>query len=500
MNHPTDNFPVHALPEQLRGALDEAAANVQAPVPMLVSSMLAAASAATQGLANVKRPNGMRSPISLMFITIAESGERKSVCDEVFTRGIRAFEARELADEKARSSAHEAQVFIWKRKEAHLKNAISKAVGEVVASSSGDTQSIQDLQAQLASHIQAHPEHPRMLQMLIQDSTPEGIMSRVLKHCPLLFLNCDEGGKILNGYLARSLALLNTMRDGSAQHHDRKTSDRQIVTFVRLSSHIQAQPKTIQKFFDNQGDLARDSGFLARNWVNYPSSTQGYRFIGTDESQWSNVGKFHLRITELLEEAKNLRNNKIEDLPNIEFSQEAAQAWVDFFNYVEAHQQPNCIYSGIRDAASKTAENVARLAAILHLFEGQTGPISQDIIRRAIPIGLWFLDSFRMIFDPPMVPTVVRDAQKLEAWLWRHYRHTGEHVFRKNYLLQHGPLRTKAELDPALTNLIAYGRATMFYQHKTACIGLVVQQMPAQPMWTQSMPVQQPRLLLLGQV
>lgn len=482
MNQSPLNFPVDALPERLRQALIEAAANVQAPIPMLASAMLAAASSATQGLANVKRPNGLVSPISLLFITIAESGERKTACDEVFTRAIREFETRELEAEDGSEASFQAELFVWKQKGSILKASITKALNDSIIDSPSDVSDLANLQAKLACHFEEEPARTRLLQMLIQDSTPEGIMNRVQIHCPLLFLNCDEGGKVLNSYLAHSLTLLNSMRDGSAQYHDRKTTDRQIVPFVRLSSHIQAQPKTIQRFFEKQGDLSRDNGFLARNWITYPHSTQGFRFIGAGPLSWPDVNRFNQRISELLTETKHFRSSNTDNLPEIEFNPEAACAWTSFFNCIEGHQQPNQIYSGIRDAASKTAENVARLAAILHKFEGHNGSIALDTIQRAISIGAWYLESFRLIFDPPAIPQQVLDAQALEGWMFRHYQHTSESIFRKNFLLQHGPLRSKATLDPALATLVANGRAIVYSKHKTTFVSLQWQSPTAQPL------------------
>lgn len=73
---------------------------VEAPAALIASSALAAASLATQTEFNVERDVGLDGPISLYFITIAESGERKSAVDRLFFKAAREFEnAQELEAE-----------------------------------------------------------------------------------------------------------------------------------------------------------------------------------------------------------------------------------------------------------------------------------------------------------------------------------------------------------------------------------------------------------------
>lgn len=85
-------FPVDALPPTIRAAVEEAMLAVEAPAALIASSALAAASLATQTEFNVERDVGLDGPISLYFITIAESGERKSAVDRMFFRAAREFE------------------------------------------------------------------------------------------------------------------------------------------------------------------------------------------------------------------------------------------------------------------------------------------------------------------------------------------------------------------------------------------------------------------------
>ncbi|MFT6583100.1 MAG: hypothetical protein ACJAU6_003550 [Alphaproteobacteria bacterium] len=80
---PPDPFPTAAL----NGLLGAAAAAIhdqsQAPEAMCAQSVLAAATLAVQGHADVELPTGQKRPTSCFFLTVADSGERKSRVDDL---------------------------------------------------------------------------------------------------------------------------------------------------------------------------------------------------------------------------------------------------------------------------------------------------------------------------------------------------------------------------------------------------------------------------------
>ena len=85
-------FPLWALPPTIRAAVQESIDVTQAPIPLVASSALAAASLAVQAKYDVQRLSGLESPCSLYFMTFAESGERKTTVDGMFFAPFRKFE------------------------------------------------------------------------------------------------------------------------------------------------------------------------------------------------------------------------------------------------------------------------------------------------------------------------------------------------------------------------------------------------------------------------
>jgi hypothetical protein len=84
-------FPVEAL-GPLVGAAKAIHQLTQAPVALVGQSILAAAALATQVRRDVDLPGAGRRPLTGIFITIAESGERKTSVDKLALQGIREVE------------------------------------------------------------------------------------------------------------------------------------------------------------------------------------------------------------------------------------------------------------------------------------------------------------------------------------------------------------------------------------------------------------------------
>ena len=78
---PEEPYPVEALGPVLSQAARAISRSVQVPTAIAGQSVLAAASLAAQPLADVRMPFGQCRPLSLFFVSIAASGDRKSTAD-----------------------------------------------------------------------------------------------------------------------------------------------------------------------------------------------------------------------------------------------------------------------------------------------------------------------------------------------------------------------------------------------------------------------------------
>ena len=89
---PARPYPLAALGEVLSGAAESIAAKCQCPSALAAQAVLAVASLASQRLADVRLPLRQTRPLSLYFVTIAASGDRKSTADNEALIPVRMYE------------------------------------------------------------------------------------------------------------------------------------------------------------------------------------------------------------------------------------------------------------------------------------------------------------------------------------------------------------------------------------------------------------------------
>lgn len=160
-------YPIDALPDTIKAAVNEVHAFVKAAVAMVASSAIGALSLAVQGHIDVARTNNLKSPVGLFILTIADSGERKSTCDKFFGRAFREYEGLQKLKAAPLLLAYEAELIAWEAKLSGIKDKIktSKRSGR---DTSKDEHSLQELMGE-------KPEPPKVPRMLYADSTPEAL-------------------------------------------------------------------------------------------------------------------------------------------------------------------------------------------------------------------------------------------------------------------------------------------------------------------------------------
>lgn len=117
-------YPVDALPDTIRAAVEEVAGFVKAPFPMVASSALAALSLAGQAHIDAKRAERLQGPVGLFLLTIADSGERKSTCDGFFVSAIRQYQEEQAEAMKPAIKRHESDLAAWTAERDGLLSAI----------------------------------------------------------------------------------------------------------------------------------------------------------------------------------------------------------------------------------------------------------------------------------------------------------------------------------------------------------------------------------------
>lgn len=462
VTHEPEVYPLDALPEGLRAAVADVQATTQAPLAMVATGALTALSLAGQAHVNVARNKHLTGPVALFALVLADSGERKSTVDGFFTRAIREYEAAQAEAMKPEVEAYQADFQAWGARKAGVMEAIKAA-----AKGSKPTS---ELENTLRDMEQAKPEAPKVPELIYGDATPEALTHGLAKKWPSGGVISSEAGAVFGSHgmgtdsVMRNLAALNVLWDGGTHKVSRRSVDSFTVRNARLTVSLQVQYPVLAGFMGKQGDLARGSGFLARFLVAWPESTQGTRQYQDPDYAMAGLAGFNARITQLLTEPVPFDETGDGLAPAmLEFSPEAKQVWVKVYDLIESQLAPLGSLADVRDVASKTADNAARIAALFHLYEhGPSRSISAEAMQSACKIAMWHLGESRRLLTELGQDPALSLAARLDAWLIERCNQQRTNRISTREVLQYFPstqLRKEPQLMPVLQELIDADRA-----------------------------------------
>ena len=453
-------FPVDALPAVIRDAVIEVAGFVQAPLPMVASSALAALSLAGQAHCDVMRAERLTGPCSLFMLTIADSGERKSTCDGFFSTAIRTYEAEQAEAGKELLKRHTAAMAAHDAKVAGVKERIRQLAAK--------QESTTRMEAALYDLERAKPEAPRIPRLLYADATPEALAYGLAKQWPSGGIVSSEAGTVFGSHgmskdsVMRNLAMLNTLWDGASLNIDRRTSESFAVRGARLTVALQVQEPTLREFFKQSGALARGTGFLARFLVAWPESTQGHRPFVDAPRSWPALSRFSLLISELVRREIDVQaTGGLLIPPQVCMTPACRRAWIDYHDAIESELASGGELYDVRDVASKSADNAARLSGLFQLLAGG-GLITPESFASAARIAAWYLSESRRFFGELALPAELADAARLDTWLIDYCRRERVSAVSRRVARQRCPVRDGARLDAAIRELVELERVQVW--------------------------------------
>jgi len=462
-------YPLAALPSGLGDAVREVLEFTQCPIALAACSAISALSVSAQHLANVKRAEGLSSPVSLYTLAIAESGERKSSVDKHFTMAISIWEANQAELAKPDVKRYQVEHDSWQMQYDGLKQKIKETA---------KGQKSTDLLTKDLHNLKKNEPIPvRVPRLIYGDATPEQLGYSLAKQWPSAGVMSSEAGIVFGSHgmsgdsAMRNMALLNVLWDGGTHTIDRRTTDSYKVQDARLTMGLAVQADTVRNFFDNSKGLARGTGFLARFLVAWPTSTQGTRLFKEPPTAWPMLTVFSARITELLNKIPVLTDAGGIEPVMLDFSIDAKQAWITFHNQVEVELLKGGEMTDARDVASKAADNVARLAALFHLCQADSeGDIKQTHVEAAIDIVTWHLYEAKRFLNQIAVPENVGNAVKLSEYILRHCRDHKTDTVTKNHILRNGSIRDKKSFNEAIDELIDANHIMVILDNRTSII------------------------------
>jgi putative DNA primase/helicase len=403
---------------------------------------------------NVKRAERLDGPVSLFLLTIADSGERKSTCDGFFMKAIQEFEAAQAEAAKPILRAHAAAMEAWEVKCNGVKDLIKALVKDSKA-----TDGMEEKRRKLEAERPVPPKIPRLL---YNDATPEALAYGLAKSWPSCGVVSAEGGIVFGSHgmgkdsVLRSLSTMNMLWDGSNLTVDRRTMESFTVRGARLTVALQVQEPILRDFITRTGSLARGTGFLSRFLIAWPESTQGSRPFTEAPLSWPHLTVFNNRIAEILELPVAIGDDGALTPETMMLTPTAKEEWIAYHNVVESELAQGRRLQDVRDVASKSADNAARLAALFQVFEhGDGGNITPECITAAKRVAGWHLNESRRFLSEWAMPPELAGAVRLDDWLIKHCRQQQVERVSIGTIQKFGPseLRGKHQLESALREL-----------------------------------------------
>lgn len=421
-------------------AVFEGSQNLKLPLPMICLTALSSIAAVLQNLIDIEMPSGNTLPVSLNAMITVPSGGGKNRAINLFKKPIEEFEKRQMRAVEDEIMDYRARLELWciRRKDILRKN--KKYLDD------------ETLMSLLSEHDETKPKMPASFRIIFEDSTPEALLASLGSGAKSAWLVTSEGGIVLSQHSMKNIPALNQLWSGDRVTVDRKTSDSFVLDDVRISVLVMSQPGVFDEFIGKYGALARDCGFFARCLVlAIPQNAIG-QFEDDQVIQCLGLEHLHRKLVQFL----NMSASGV-DRSKVRFSPEARRRWVAIQNAVVQEVRMGGRFDDCPDLAARTPENIARVSALLHFFEGGSGDISVETLEFACHLCFWHVDQFLLLFSER--PSGEKEAKILYDWFLKRYRANGQVAYPKNYVRQMCPnsLRTSGKFAIALEVLCTRG-------------------------------------------
>ena len=414
------SFPVKALGPVLADAAMAIEGMIKCPIECAVNSVLAVASLAAQGRANVILPigQGKPSPLSLYLLTVLESGERKSSADSMALQPVRAYE-RELADMEAgdrQTYNIKAAAYATTEKQLHNQHKKDRAALEA------------------ALHQLGPAPLPPLLSVLAPsgDQTMEGLFRIYQFGRPSLAMLCDDAASFLGGHSLKAeqkqgtTANLCRAWDGSKLERVRGGDGVTVLYDRRLACHLMVQPGVASAFLSDP--QFADQGLLARFLVSAPKGTAGTRFRDDTAYQAEaalaarRLEAYNAAIGHLIRQPIRWKNETDHmlgvDMDELHLTAEARALYVSFANATELEMAPTASLATVKPFTSKLPEQAVRIAGVLTLVaDPNATEISGRTLADAIALARYYLSEAERFTASGMVDPELKAAQTLLDWL-----------------------------------------------------------------------------------
>ncbi|MBZ0088552.1 MAG: DUF3987 domain-containing protein [Thermomonas sp.] len=448
---PPQPYPLAELGDVLAPAAQTLRRVIQAPDAVCGASVLAAASLAVQGLANIERERGAVYPLSLWVLTVGESSERKSAVDTEAMRAARDYERELCIRYSDQEAEHDAKLKEWEARRRAAEGKANKADGKGLA------------EALLA--IGPAPPAPLLPRVTVADFTAEGLSKLLAAGWPSVGAFTDEAALVFGGHgmtketVMRTAATLCKLWDSGTLDRVRALDGATKLYGRRLALHLLAQPVIAERALSDA--VLTGQGFLPRCLLAWPESTVGTRPY-REEALWDDhaLQRLAVRLGDLHRTPLPLAPGQRQELvpPVLSLSPEAKRAWIKLHDAIESKMAPGGQFATVKPWAGKTPEQVLRIAGVLTLVDDASAQsVDAATLERAAELALWHLNEAVRLAGTAELAPEVRNAEALLNWCHA----TGRTLLYSTVAMNRGPacIRDQKSFRQAVAELERAGWA-----------------------------------------
>ena len=288
------------------------------------------------------------------------------------------------------------------------------------------------------------PLAPASPERVVTEPTFEGLTRLFAEGQPSLGIFSDEAGQFLGGHAMNSenrqktLAALNDLWQGNPIRRTRKGDGSLTLYGRRLAAHLMVQPGVARTFMSDP--MAADTGFLPRFLICEPTSTVGTRLHANMQRNDAALFDFSSMLRHKLETPLPIDPETRELQPRLlPLSSSARALLAQFGDAIERAQAPGGDYAHLTGTASKVAEQAARIAGVLTLWQDlQADSVSGETMADGIELSQFYLGEALRLADAATISAQIDLAERLRVWLLNDWQ---EPDVLPGDVLQRAPIR-----------------------------------------------------------
>lgn len=432
-------YPADELPPIIRDAIHAIAETAMAPLALAGQCVVGAMVYLALTRADAESVTGGKMPVNIAMLSLADSGDRKSMCHRYAFLPI-SNQQHELA--KARKI-------------------------EIDAYADGK----RGLKGQALRDYEENSALPDDQYTLYSDVTFERVAGDFVSGKPLIFWDTDEGGQMLGGHSLKSdtrvatLGGITKLLDNGYIERMRSRGNAEASGTAynrRFAIHLMAQQVAVQEALSDP--LLRGQGFLPRFLFTAPESMKGDRTMTNEEYEnlRSNANKdarlkrYWARVTELLSSDEYIDADSGEVTPPaLAMTPEAHRLWLEFYNATEKESGKFGALGEISAFVSRAGDQARKLAVSIAVFE-KHDHVDKDCMRSAIALVKHSISEWLRHTNCAVVDRVTQQAADLMEWLQSPKRATDWQVFTARDLQRNsfGDLRKSADKRNVILRLL----------------------------------------------